>query len=374
MDIIQLKIKNEGSIAKYIKIIREFDASLSMSDIKRKIKTGDFAVEFDLEYYNTLEDLNGVDRKKIFRGLIRKLTEVGAEVSVYHNGESSSIELLDNWLVSLDEISRQIETDIEERLDLTMNTIDIKSVIAEKLAEIENAEDVRILHCIESGSRAWGFASPDSDYDVRFIYVRRPEFYLKLGKTSDVIEWQLDDVLDINGWDIQKALRLLYKSNMALFEWNASPIVYKTTRDWSSVREIMSRYFNVKMGLYHYLNMAIRNYREYLTANEVKLKKYFYALRPILACRWIIDNKTPPPVLFSELAESELERDMRPIVARLTELKKQTSEIGIGHRIDAINSYIENNIKEIQKNIEILKTERNNWEELDKLFCEIVGI
>lgn len=99
-----------------------------------------------------------------------------------------------------------------------MNTIDIKSVIAEKLAEIENAEDVRILHCIESGSRAWGFASPDSDYDVRFIYVRKPEFYLKLGKTSDVIEWQLDDVLDINGWDIQKALRLLFKSNMALFE------------------------------------------------------------------------------------------------------------------------------------------------------------
>lgn len=374
MDIIQLKIKNEGSIAKYIKIIREFDASLSMSDIKRKIETGDFAVEFDLEYYDTLEDLNGVDRKKIFRGLIGKLTEVGAEVSVYHNGELSSVELLDNWLGSLDEISRQIETDIEERLDLTMNTIDIKSVIAEKLAEIENAEDVRILHCIESGSRAWGFASPDSDYDVRFIYVRRPEFYLKLGKTSDVIEWQLDDVLDINGWDIQKALRLLFKSNMALFEWNASPIVYKTTREWSSVREIMSRYFNVKMGLYHYLNMAVRNYREYLTADEVKLKKYFYALRPILACRWIIDNKTPPPVLFSELAESELERDMRPIVARLTELKKQTSEIGIGHRIDAINSYIENNIKEIQKNIEILKTERNNWEELDKLFCEIVGI
>lgn len=374
MDIIQLKIKNEGSIAKYIKIIREFDASLSMSDIKRKIETGDFAVEFDLEYYDTLEDLNGVDKKKIFRGLIGKLTEVGAEVSVYHNGELSSVELLDNWLGSLDEISRQTETDIEERLDLTMNTIDIKSVIAEKLAEIENAEDVRILHCIESGSRAWGFASPDSDYDVRFIYVRRPEFYLKLGKTSDVIEWQLDDVLDINGWDIQKALRLLYKSNMALFEWNASPIVYKTTREWSSVREIMSRYFNVKMGLYHYLNMAVRNYREYLTADEVKLKKYFYALRPILACRWIIDNKTPPPVPFSELVESELERDMRPIVDRLTELKKQTSEIGIGHRIDAINSYIENNIKEIQKNIEILKTERNNWEELDKLFCEIVGI
>ena len=92
--------------------------------------------------------------------------------------------------------------------------------IKQKLNEIEKRENVRILHAVESGSRAWGFASPDSDYDVRFIYVREKEFYLRLDKTRDVIEWQLDDTLDINGWDLAKALTLLHRSNPTVFEWS----------------------------------------------------------------------------------------------------------------------------------------------------------
>lgn len=99
----------------------------------------------------------------------------------------------------------------------------VREIIPAKLREIEQRENVRILHCVESGSRAWGFASPDSDYDVRFVYVRPLEYYLQLGKTRDVIEWQLDDTLDINGWDLQKALRLLHNSNPTLFEWDRSP-------------------------------------------------------------------------------------------------------------------------------------------------------
>ena len=94
----------------------------------------------------------------------------------------------------------------------------MKELITAKLTEIEKAKNVRVIHAVESGSRAWGFASPDSDYDVRFIYVHPKEFYLKLEKTRDVIEWQLDETLDINGWDLQKALRLLHSSNPTLFE------------------------------------------------------------------------------------------------------------------------------------------------------------
>ena len=109
----------------------------------------------------------------------------------------------------------------------------MRETILEKLDEIEKRENIKILHCIESGSRAWGFASPDSDYDVRFIYVRPKEFYLRLDKTRDVIEWQLDDTLDINGWDLQKPLRLLHSSTPTLFEWNNSPIVYKTMPEWA---------------------------------------------------------------------------------------------------------------------------------------------
>lgn len=184
----------------------------------------------------------------------------------------------------------------------------MNETIQAELAKIEKAENIRILHCVESGSRAWGFASPDSDYDVRFIYIRNPEFYLRLDKTRDVIEWRLDDILDINGWDLQKALRLLHTSNPTLFEWNQSPIVYKTTPEWGKVREIINSYFLSKSGVHHYLSTATGNYREYLKGEDVKLKKYFYVLRPLLACKWILEKDTPPPMLFSELCDSKLER------------------------------------------------------------------
>ena len=144
----------------------------------------------------------------------------------------------------------------------------VRETILEKLNEIEKRENIKILHCIESGSRAWGFASPDSDYDVRFIYVRPKEFYLRLDKTRDVIEWQLDDTLDINGWDVQKALTLLHKSNPTLFEWNSSPVVYKTTDEWQKISAIINRYFVAKSGLYHYISTAKSNYREYLKSRR----------------------------------------------------------------------------------------------------------
>ena len=151
----------------------------------------------------------------------------------------------------------------------------MRETILEKLDVIEKRESIKILHCIESGSRAWGFASPDSDYDVRFIYVRPKNFYLRLDRTDDVIEWQLDDTLDISGWDLKKALILLHKSNPTLFEWNSSPIVYRTTDEWQKISAVINRYFVAKSGLYHYLSTAKRNYREYLKGETVKLKKYF---------------------------------------------------------------------------------------------------
>jgi len=116
----------------------------------------------------------------------------------------------------------------------------MNDIITAELEKIERVENVRIIHAVESGSRAWGFASPDSDYDVRFIYVRDMRHYMKLEKTRDVIEWQLDEVLDINGWDLQKALRLLHSSNPTLFEWSNSPIIYKTTDEWAAIQKVIN--------------------------------------------------------------------------------------------------------------------------------------
>ncbi len=120
---------------------------------------------------------------------------------------------------------------------------DILAEINVKLDEIEKKEGVRILHAVESGSRAWGFASPDSDYDVRFIYVRPKADYLRLDEPKDFIEWQLDEVLDINGWDLKKALKQFAKGNATLYEWSGSPIVYRTTDDWARVKETAKQYF-----------------------------------------------------------------------------------------------------------------------------------
>ena len=111
----------------------------------------------------------------------------------------------------------------------------VRELILAKIKEIEEKEHVRVLHVVESGSRAWGFASPDSDYDVRFIYVRDKKFYLSLKDNKDFIDWELNEVLDINGWDLKKALQHFHKSNATLFEWSNSPVVYYTTDEWKQL-------------------------------------------------------------------------------------------------------------------------------------------
>ena len=246
---------------------------------------------------------------------------------------------------------------------------DMNSIIQEKLNEIERTENVRILHCVESGSRAWGFASPDSDYDVRFIYIRNTEHYLKLEKTRDVIEWQIDDVLDINGWDLQKTLRLLHKSNPTVFEWNSSPIVYRTTDIWQSMSGLINNCFDIKAGLYHYINTAASTSRDHLRGEKVRLKKYFYAVRPILAAKWIIEKGTPPPMLFSELVAAELEDDIKPIIEMLLELKVNSPETTHGERIEELNDYINISLEKLNRIAEEFPAAKtNDWKLLDEAF------
>lgn len=220
----------------------------------------------------------------------------------------------------------------------------MRDIIEQRLNDIEQTENVIILLAVESGSRAWGFASPDSDYDVRFLYVRSKEFYLRLDKKRDVIEYMLNDVLDINGWDFDKTLRLLRTSNPTLFEWLLSPIVYRKHPFTDELKAISNQYFLEKSGLYHYLNMAEGNYRGYLKGETVKLKKYFYVLRPLLACRHILSKKTPPPMLFEELMHTELDSAVIPTVEQLIYDKMHTPEKGEGPRIKVLNDYIEQTI------------------------------
>lgn len=249
----------------------------------------------------------------------------------------------------------------------------VEELIQLKLREIEQQENVKILHAVESGSRAWGFASPDSDYDVRFVYVRPMEEYLRLEDRKDFIDWELDETLDINGWDLVKALKHFHKSNATLFEWSNSPIVYLTTSEWKKIYSVAEHYFSCKSSMYHYYGTANKNYREYLLDDMVKYKKYFYVLRPILACKWIEKKQCPPPVLFSSLAAEVLEVGMKPVVDKLLQAKIQMVEAEKGKRIDELNEYISQNLIYYKKRTESMKDDRTmDWEPLNKVFREML--
>ena len=247
----------------------------------------------------------------------------------------------------------------------------MREKIQEQLRRIEEAENIKILLAVESGSRAWGFASPDSDYDVRFIYIRRLEDYLRLNTIRDVIELPIDDALDINGWDLQKTLRLLHKSNPTLFEWFSSPIVYQETEFADKFRDLMMHYFSSKKTMYHYVSMAEGNYREYLKGDLIRAKKYFYVLRPVLACQWILDWGTPPPMLFSELLKAELPVELIDVVNQLLELKMNSPEVKLIKRISEINEYLDESIPRIKRAVRLLEDSLTpDWNELNQLFLQ----
>ncbi|MDO5133469.1 MAG: nucleotidyltransferase domain-containing protein [Eubacteriales bacterium] len=184
-----------------------------------------------------------------------------------------------------------------------MKERDIQKEIQDSLDQIERKYGVRILLAVESGSRAWGFASPDSDYDVRFIYMHEPAEYLRVDPVKDVIEWQLDEVLDINGWDVKKALLAYGKGNPNIIEWANSNVIYRKNDAWDSLKQTALHYFSEKAALCHYYGTAKKTLKMYLMDDQVRYKKYFYALRPLLCCRWIEAFHEAPPVEFDRLLE-----------------------------------------------------------------------
>ena len=160
---------------------------------------------------------------------------------------------------------------------------EIIKIVKDKLLKIGKENNVKILYAVESGSRAWGFESLDSDYDIRFIYAHEIKWYLNILPKKDVIEYPIVNEFDYSGWDLRKTMFLLNKSNPVFFEWLRSPIVYyKDNFFYNTMEQLSKEYFSPISSVYHYLHMANGNYRQFLQTDEVKIKKYFYVLRPIM--------------------------------------------------------------------------------------------
>jgi len=245
----------------------------------------------------------------------------------------------------------------------------VREEILRQLQTLEQAHSMRVLYAVESGSRAWGFASPDSDYDVRFIYIRPLDWYLSVQNRRDVIEQMGPADLDFAGWDLQKTLPLLAKSNPSLLEWLGSPIVYSQDEGFmSQLREVAAQCLSLDACTKHYTNMANNNWLSYFAEGEVRLKKYLYVLRPIFACRWIERYASLPPVLFNELLAGANESGaVQEALDALLEEKSRTSELGSGRRIPTLDAFIEGELARFRA-FKAGTPKRIDYEELDRFF------
>lgn len=242
-------------------------------------------------------------------------------------------------------------------------------IIIEKLLTIEQEKNVRILYACESGSRAWGFASPDSDYDVRFIYAQPADNYLSIEERKDVIELPVNEVLDISGWDIRKVLQLFLKSNPPLYEWLQSPIVYKEQGSFKSeLLQLAGKYFSGRAGCHHYISMARNTFEHDLQGEQVRIKKYFYALRPVLAALWIIEKKTVPPITFNELRALIEDKEWNAATDDLLERKKVSDEKTTIAPVPLLQDWIEKMIAYCKEQASLLPAIQHNTTELNALF------
>ncbi|MDR1389360.1 MAG: nucleotidyltransferase domain-containing protein [Treponema sp.] len=225
----------------------------------------------------------------------------------------------------------------------------ISEIIKKRLPEIEKEHGVKILYAVESGSRAWGFESNDSDYDIRFIYVHNKNWYLNILPKRDVIEYPIINDFDYSGWDLRKTMFLINKSNPVFFEWLKSPVVYyKDSYFFDIMEELSNEYFSPISAVYHYLHMANGNYRQFLKADEVKIKKYFYVLRPVMACMWIENYKETPPMEFEKLLSQINDKALLDKINELLARKKAGIEMGIEPKIEIINNFIEDSLKHFE--------------------------
>jgi len=255
----------------------------------------------------------------------------------------------------------------------------VRAQIAARLAAVAAEEGVRILYAAESGSRAWGFGSPDSDYDVRFIYAHERDWYVRLWEDRDVIERALDEQLvDLAGWDIRKALRLALKSNPVLYEWLVSPIVYADGRLRAELRALFEAHASQRALAHHYWSIARGQWKSEIDGKrEVRRKKYFYIVRPLLSLGWVAERKGPPPMSIGDLlGQSAMPAQPRKAVEAMLREKRETPELGTSPPIVEIDGWVVAELERLHPDRLVLSAEprQDMREEADRFYRRIIAV
>jgi len=248
--------------------------------------------------------------------------------------------------------------------------------IIQYLDKIEKEKDIKILLACETGSRAWGFPSPDSDFDIRIIYAHKKDWYLSLSEKRDSIDLMFENnEIDITGWDLRKSLRLLQKSNPPLLERIQSPILYKHNNSFlKEMNELANSQYSRIATIHHYLSMAKKFLEELKEKEDYKLKKFFYALRSATACKWILEKEEMPPIEFQKMLSGlNIENSLVNRINELISLKATISESYLhSGEIELIN-FIETCINSADEKRKTLPSSKGNTDELNSFFLKILS-
>lgn len=241
--------------------------------------------------------------------------------------------------------------------------------IANILTEIEQKKNIKILYACETGSRAWGFPSPDSDYDIRFIYMHERDWYLSLNHRKDTIE-HMDGDLDITGWDLKKSLALLKKSNVSLIERFQSPVEYYAVPEFKvDFRKLIESYYSPTAVFFHHYSLAKKFWEEIEGKDEFKLKSFFYLVRSLLSCNWIPQDKTVLPMHIEGLMQY-LEGPVKAKLRELIELKGGVGEKYFHKSDPMLNEWILEKFSQMETPGRKLGVNRTNMTLLNEFFLK----
>ena len=252
----------------------------------------------------------------------------------------------------------------------------MKDKISQYLTKIEEEKDVKILLACETGSRAWGFPSPDSDFDIRIIYKHKKDWYLSLNEKKDSIDLMFENnEIDITGWDLKKSLKLLQKSNAPLLERIQSPIIYKCDDEFlSEMKTVAQNQYSRIATIHHYLSMTKKFTEELKETEEYKLKKFFYALRSATACKWIVEKEQMPPIEFMQMVNGlNLSNSLKTRINELILLKSTISESYYHKGEKELISFIEDCIKLADDKRQGLPKSKGSIEELNTFFLKTLA-